>query len=70
VPALAKLLWRHTLKNVGWWRLGVRVFVVCAVVTIAGLVVFGHDGKMATYAAMVAACALTLWWFGFASKSR
>ena len=54
----------------GWWRLGIRVFVVCAVVAIAGLVVFGHDGKMATYAAMVAACALTLWWFGFASKSR
>jgi hypothetical protein len=69
-PALAKLLWRHALMTVAWWRLVVRVFVACAVVAIAGLVVFGHDGKMATYAAMVAVCALTLWWFGFASKSR
>jgi len=69
-PPLAKLLWRRDLKSVSWWRLGVRVFAVCAVVAIAGLLVFGHDGKMATYAAMVGACALALWWFGFvASKS-
>ena len=69
-PALAKLLWFHALQGVSWVRLGVRVFVVCALVAIAGLVVFGHDVKMATYAAMVGACALSLWWFGFMSKSR
>ena len=69
-PALAKLLWRRDLKSVSWLRLAVRVFVTCAIVSIAGLVGFGHDGKMATYAVMVAVCALTLWWFGFASKSR
>ena len=33
--------------------------------TVAGLVLFGRDGKMATYAGMVCACALTLWWRGF-----
>ena len=33
--------------------------------SIAGLVVFEHDGKMATYAAMVVACAAALWWAGF-----
>jgi hypothetical protein len=69
-PALAKLLWLRDLKSVSWWRLALRVFLTCALVSIAGLVAFGHDGKMATYAAMVAVCALTLWWFGFASKSR
>ena len=69
-PALAKLLWFRALQGVGWVRLAVRVFAACALVAIAGLVVFGHAGKMATYAAMVGACALTLWWFGFMSKSR
>ena len=69
-PALAKLLWFRALQGVGWARLAVRVFAACAVVATAGLVVFGHDGKMATYAAMVGACALSLWWFGFMSKSR
>ena len=69
-PSLAKLLWRRDLKGVRWVRLSAWVFGACAVVAIAGLVVFGHDGKMATYAAMVGACALSLWWFGFASKSR
>ena len=39
-------------------------------INLAGLAVFGHDGKMVTYAAMVVACALTLWWLGFGSKSR
>jgi len=69
-PALAKLLWRGDLKSVAWPGLALRVFAVCAAVTVAGLVVFGHDGKIATYAAMVGACALSLWWFGFMSKSR
>jgi len=69
-PALAKLLWFRALQGVGWARLAVRVFAACAAVAIAGLVVFGHDGKMATYAAMVGVCGLTLWWFGFMSRSR
>jgi hypothetical protein len=69
-PALAKLMWWRGLKGVGWARLGLRVFAACALVTVAGLIVFGHDGKIATYAAMVGACTLTLWWFGFASKSH
>ena len=69
-PSMAKLLWRHALKTVSWARLCAWVSVACAVVTIAGLIVFGHDGKMATYAAMVLACTLTLWWVGFVSKSR
>ena len=69
-PALAKLLWRRDLKSAGWARLAFWVFGACALVTVAGLVVFGHDGKMATYAAMVGACALAVWWVGFVSKSR
>ena len=63
-PSLAKLLWWRDLAGVSWLRLSGAVAVVCAAVLVAGLVVFGRDGKMATYSAMVLACALTLGWLG------
>ena len=34
----------------------------------AGWSIFERDGRMATYAAMVVACALALWWVGFRSR--
>jgi TctA family transporter len=68
-PTLAKLLWRRALKRVSWMRLSAWVGSVCALVVIGGLLAFGHDGKMATYAAMTLGCALTLWRVGFASPS-
>ena len=67
--SLAKLLWWRDLKAVRWTRLFLAVSLACAAVSVAGLVVFGLDGKMATYASMVGACALALWWSGFASKA-
>ena len=66
--ALAKLLWRHELAPVPWRRLARDAVISCLAVLVAGLVFFGRDGKMATYLAMVAACALTLWWRGFLAK--
>jgi hypothetical protein len=63
--AAAKLLWRRELAAVAWRRLAAPASLACAAVVLAGLVVFGRDGRMATYAAMVVACALTLWWRGF-----
>jgi hypothetical protein len=69
-PALAKLLWRRTLKRVSWLRLSSCVGIACALIVVGGLIVFGHDGKIATYAAMTLGCALTLWWVGFASPGR
>jgi undecaprenyl pyrophosphate phosphatase UppP len=63
--ALAKLLWRRELAAVAWRRLALPACAACALVVVAGLIVFGRDGKMATYAAMVVACAITLWWRGF-----
>jgi len=68
--ALAKLLWRRELAPVSFRRLAVPAALVGAAVTLAGLVVFGRDGKMATYAAMVVACAFTLWWRGFGPGRR
>ena len=68
--ACTKLLWRRELSAVPWRRLAVPACAACALVVLAGLVVFGRDGKMATYAAMVTACALTLWWRGFGPGRR
>jgi hypothetical protein len=68
--ALAKLLWRRELAPVSFRRLALPAALACAVVTLAGLVVFGRDGKMATYAGMVLACAFTLWWRGFGPGRR
>ncbi len=51
-------------------RLALPAALACAAVTAAGLVVFGRDGKMATYAGMVLACAFTLWWRGFGPGRR
>jgi hypothetical protein len=68
--ALAKGLWRRELANVTWARLAGPASAACALTTLAGLVLFGRDGRMATYAAMVAACAITLWWQGFGPGRR
>ena len=65
---LAKLLWRRELQTVRWWRLTAWAGVTGALVLLAGLVGFGHDGKMATYAAMVVTCACVLWWLGFGRR--
>ena len=69
-PALAKLLWWRDLKAVSWLRLSGWAVACCAAVLIAGLVIFGHDGKIATYAAMSAACALTMWLVAFRPVRR
>ena len=37
------------------------IFIVNLVVLIAGLMLFGNDGKMATYAALVLAAAVCQW---------
>jgi hypothetical protein len=68
--ALAKLLWRKELAAVPWKRLAGPACAACAAVVLAGLVITGRDGRMATYAAMVVACALTLWWQGFGPGRR
>lgn len=43
------------------------IFIVNVLVLTAGLVLFGNDGKMATYAAMVGASAVCQWalWRGW-----
>ncbi|MET1113601.1 MAG: hypothetical protein ABWY08_01425 [Comamonas sp.] len=45
----------------GWWVQIAINFVAGCGVLLAGLVWFGRDGKLATYAALVLACATCQW---------
>jgi len=67
---VAKLLWHRELKATPWLRLWLWSAGTAAVIAIAGLIFFGRDGKIATYGAMVTACALSLWWIGFGPGRR
>jgi hypothetical protein len=63
--ALTKLIWRRELGPGVGFRLWRWASGAAALAALAGLLVFGQDGRMATYAAMVLACAVALWWAGF-----
>lgn len=58
----AKWLWRGPLRATSWLQLGASAATASLLACIAGLVITGRDGKMVTYAAMVLACAASLWW--------
>ena len=64
----AKLVWRRDLAGVAWLRLALWAALAGMAVLIGGLVVFGRDGKMATYAALVVASAIALWIAGFVRR--
>ena len=67
---LATLLWPLALKGVAWRRLATWSMAYAALASIGGLLMFGRDGQMATYATMVVVCALSLWWLGFGPGRR
>ncbi len=69
-PTLAKLVWRRELAAMDWTRAALWVGGACAAVIVGGLVVFGRDGRMATYAAMVLAASAVLWWRGWGRSRR
>mgnify|MGYP003414360153 FL=1 len=66
--ALAKLSWRRELAAVPWRRMAFWTACAGVLSLVAGLLVFGRDGKMATYAVLVVTSALALWWVGFARR--
>ena len=68
--ALACGLWWRALGARSWWRLAWPAAVVAACVQVLGLIVGGRDGRMSTYAAMIVATAVTLWWRGWAPTRR
>ncbi|MBU0917153.1 MAG: hypothetical protein KKD97_12460 [Gammaproteobacteria bacterium] len=64
VPSLARLVWWKSLASAGWWRQVKLAAAVNLVVLVLGLLVLGRDGAMWTYAGLVLASALSVWWTG------
>ncbi len=69
-PALAMALmmacavyvfWRNRAKSIGWLKLFAIDFVICLAILLAGLIIFGNDGKMWTYTALVVISATSQW---------
>ncbi len=58
----AKWIWPGPLRTTPWVRLGSLAAAASLLACVVGLVITGRDGKMITYAAMVLACAVSLWW--------
>ncbi|MBC5765568.1 hypothetical protein [Ramlibacter albus] len=64
VALLARWLLRGEMRRSPWWA-PVLVNFFAGVATLAGgLVVFGRDGKMATYAALAVVVATVQWLYG------
>lgn len=62
---LSKLVWRRALAPVALLRLGAWASAASLLALVGGLFVTGRDGAMATYGAMVLACAAALGWAGW-----
>lgn len=61
VATLAPLVLTRTRPHHSWLAQGAINSVTCVAVLFSGLWFFGHDAKMATYTAMVVACASSQW---------
>ncbi len=63
MPLLGRLLWRSVSVKRSLKAQMVVTTLACLAVLVAGLVVFGVDGKMATYAGVVLAAGGCQWWW-------
>lgn len=61
MPLLAKLIMRRQQALLAGWAQVMVNFAVCLAVLLAGLMFFGRDGKLATYAALVICAATSQW---------
>ena len=69
VPTLVRMFWFKKLRGVSWALMAKRVALVGSAVLVAGLVALGRDGAMLTYAALVLASALAVWWTAFKGRA-
>ncbi|MBP7132918.1 MAG: hypothetical protein KBA70_09165 [Aquabacterium sp.] len=65
VPTLARVVWRAELKGRSWLRQVQWTALANATVLVLGLILVGQDGAVATYAGLVLASALVVWWTGW-----
>lgn len=63
MPLFSRLLWRKVPVKRSLKTQMATTTLACLAVLITGLVVFGNDGKMATYAGVVLAAGLCQWWY-------
>ena len=63
--AMAKLLWRRRLRGVAWRSLSLWTGAGAAGALLAGLLVFGRDGRIASYGLAELFRAVGLWWAAF-----
>jgi len=61
VSLSARLMLGRNASGSSWWSSAAIDFVAGSAALVAGLVLFGRDGKMLTYAALVLACATSQW---------
>ena len=61
-PSLTRIFTRKVSIAPVWWAQVAINFAFCMLMLVSGLVFFGRDGKMASYAAMVLACASSQTW--------
>lgn len=64
VAVLAPLVMKKVRPHHTWLTQAAINTVACGLTLLAGLLLFGRDGKMATYAAMVLVCASCQWFAG------
>ena len=61
VAAMAPVLMKKSRPHHSWLIQSAINSGANVLVLLAGMLIFGHDGKMATYAAMVITCASSQW---------
>lgn len=66
--ALAKLLWRRELATRRWLALTRDAAIAGLAALVTGFAITGHDGRIASYSAMVGLIAVTLWWRGLLAR--
>ena len=69
VTLAARLVLPRSGRPARWWLPLAVNFLAGALVLAAGLAVFGRDGKMATYAALVLVVATAQWFVGRAWRA-
>ena len=57
----SRILWSKRPQALMWWSQLAINFAVCLTASVLGLWFFGRDGMMATYGALVLACATSQW---------